>query len=100
MRAATAATALRLLEADPAQDLVFSDMVMPGRMNGMELAREIGRRWPDLPIVLTTGFSEAAAQARDQGFRLLMKPYRMEAMAEMLAAARQERARSRSPAAG
>ncbi len=66
-------------------------MVMPGRMNGMELAREVSQRRPDLPVVLTTGFSEAAAQAREQGFRLLMKPYRIEALANALEAARKER---------
>ncbi len=66
-------------------------MVMPGRMGGMELAREVSRRRPDLPVVLTTGFSEAAAQAREQGFRLLMKPYRIEALSSALEAARKER---------
>ena len=91
LRAASAAGALRLLEAERDFLLVFSDMVMPGRMGGMELAREVSRRRPDLPVVLTTGFSEAAAQAREQGFRLLMKPYRIEALSSALEAARKER---------
>jgi signal transduction histidine kinase/ActR/RegA family two-component response regulator len=90
-RAASAASALRMLDAERDFILVFSDMVMPGRMNGMELAREVSQRRPDLPVVLTTGFSEAAAQAREQGFRLLMKPYRIEALASALEAARKER---------
>ena len=90
-RAASAAAALRQLEAIPEVELVFSDMVMPGRMNGMELAREVSRRRPDLPILLTTGFSEAASQARDHGYRLLMKPYRIEALAAALEAARRSR---------
>ncbi len=91
LRAASAASALRMLDAEQDFILVFSDMVMPGRMNGMELAREVSHRRPDLPVVLTTGFSEAAAQAREQGFRLLMKPYRIEALANALEAARKER---------
>ncbi len=91
VRAATAAAALRLLDTEQDLLLVFSDMVMPGRMGGMELAREISRRRPGLPVVLTTGFSEAAAQAREQGFRLLMKPYRIETLASALEAARKER---------
>ena len=91
LRAATAAGALRLLESERDFVLVFSDMVMPGRMGGMDLAREVSGRRPDLPVVLTTGFSEAAAQAREQGFRLLMKPYRMETLATALEAARKER---------
>ena len=90
-RASTAAAALRQLDAAPDLELVFSDMVMPGRMNGMDLAREIARRRPGLPIILTTGFSEAATQARDQGFRLLMKPYRIEALASALEASRRLR---------
>ena len=91
LRAASAAAALRVLEGEQAFVLVFSDMVMPGRMSGMDLAREVSRRRPDLPVVLTTGFSEAAAQAREQGFRLLMKPYRIETLASALEAARRER---------
>jgi CheY-like chemotaxis protein len=96
-RAASAAAALRQLEATPELELVFSDMVMPGRMNGMELAREVTRRRPDLPVLLTTGFSEAASQAREQGFRLLVKPYRIEALAAALDATRRAR-RSSAPA--
>ena len=91
VRAATAAAALRVLETDRDFELMFSDMVMPGRMSGMDLAREVSRRRPDLPVVLTTGFSEAADQAHEQGFRLLMKPYRIEALAAALEAVRKAR---------
>ena len=45
---------------------------------------EIRRRYPALPIVLTTGYVEAAADARDQGFGLLLKPFSIEALAEAL----------------
>ena len=90
-RTASAAAALRMIEADPEFDLVFSDMVMPGRMNGVELAREIANRRPDLPVLLTTGFSEAATAAREHGYRLLAKPYRMEALAGALEEARRDR---------
>jgi len=64
---------------------------MPGRMNGMELAREIARRRPNLPVVLTTGYSEAATAARREGLRLLVKPYRIDDLASALEAARRER---------
>jgi|GEM_PF-315855 len=84
-RAPSAAAALKMLDAGPGPDLVLSDMVMPGRMNGMELARQIGRRRPGLPVLLTTGYSDAAEQARAQGLRLLMKPYRLQALADALA---------------
>ena len=71
-------------------DLVFSDMVMPGEMDGIQLAREIRKRKPELPVVLTTGFSEAAAAANEDGLRLLVKPYRIEQLAAELQAARND----------
>ena len=83
-RVSSAAAALRTIAAEPDFDLVFSDMVMPGRLSGLDLARELARLRPDLPVVLTTGFSEAAASAAEQGWRLLVKPYRMEALAATL----------------
>ncbi len=86
-RANNAAAALEVLVRAPEVDLVFSDMVMPGDMNGLALAEEIATRRPDLPIVLTTGYSNAAASAAAKGIRLLVKPYRMEALAEELQAA-------------
>ncbi|MGE5501155.1 MAG: ATP-binding protein [Ignavibacteriales bacterium] len=88
-RAENAAKALKLLDAKPF-DLVFSDMVMPGEMDGIGLAREINSLRPVLPVVLTTGFSEAAAAAGQEGFRLLVKPYRIEQLAAELQAARND----------
>jgi CheY-like chemotaxis protein len=85
--ARSAAMALEALQAGRKVDLVFSDMIMPGEMDGMALAREIARRRPDLPIVLTTGYSEAAATATAEGLRLLVKPYRLEVLATELDAA-------------
>jgi signal transduction histidine kinase/ActR/RegA family two-component response regulator len=96
-RAPTAAIALRVLERERGFELVLSDMVMPGRLSGIDLAREIARRRPDLPVILTTGFSEAAAAAREEGWRLLMKPYRLDALASALDAARRGR-RQTAPA--
>jgi signal transduction histidine kinase/ActR/RegA family two-component response regulator len=87
VRAAAAAAALDTLGLDDKFDLVLSDMVMPGDMNGLELAREISRDRPHLPIVLTTGYSAAAAMAGAAGIRLLLKPYRIEALAAELQAA-------------
>ncbi|MES2342591.1 MAG: ATP-binding protein [Pseudomonadota bacterium] len=83
-----AVAALRRLEAGPPVDIVFSDLVMPGEMDGIALAREIGRRWPRLPILLTTGFSPAVAAAAQEGLALLTKPYGISALASALQAAR------------
>jgi signal transduction histidine kinase len=86
-RAAGADQALQTLGADPAVDLVFSDMLMPGEMNGLDLAHEVMRRRPDVPVVLTTGYSAAATSAAEEGIRLLPKPYRIDALAAALQAA-------------
>ena len=85
-RADCAQAALEALDREGGFDLVFSDMVKPGEMNGIELAREIGRRRPGLPVLLTTGFSEAAAAATADGLRLLVKPYRIDRLAAELEA--------------
>src|SRR5690606_25696968 len=58
-------------------DAVFSDVVMPG-MGGLALARELRRQRPQLPVILTSGYSEAIAEGGDQGFAFLAKPYSAE----------------------
>ncbi|MDP2260770.1 MAG: ATP-binding protein [Caulobacter sp.] len=83
VRAETAPAALALFEADPAFDLVVSDMVMPGGMDGLTLARTLHDRAPTLPILLTTGYSAAAAAAGSE-FPLLLKPYRLEDLDQAL----------------
>ena len=74
-RAGNANDALAILQERHGQfDLVFSDVVMPG-INGVELAREIRQRWPQLPVVLTSGYSHVLADERSHEFELLQKPY-------------------------
>jgi len=65
-------------------DVVMSDIMMPGGTSGLELAREIRRSHPALPIVLPTGYVEAASDLEDGEFNLLLKPYTIEALAEAL----------------
>ena len=64
-------------------DAVFSDVVMPGK-NGVELAQEIKRRFPNLPVVLTSGYSHVLAQEGSHGFELLQKPYSAEQLSRIL----------------
>jgi PAS domain S-box-containing protein len=79
----SADAALRLLEDGAKIDLVFSDIVMPGPIDGVGLAREIRSRYPDLPVVLTTGYSDAA-QAAPPNLRILRKPFDTEALRDFI----------------
>ncbi len=59
-------------------DLVFSDVVMPGKLNGVELARKIGQHYPATKVLLTTGFADNTIECTDcagQRFAVLAKPY-------------------------
>ena len=46
-------------------DVVFSDLIMPGEQDGLDLARAIRRQWPQLPVILATGFNEAATRVTE-----------------------------------
>jgi PAS domain S-box-containing protein len=81
---ATSAAALDALANARTIEAVFSDIMMPGGRSGLDLAREIRKRHPRLPVVLATGYAEAAASLEDGEFRLLLKPYSLEALADAL----------------
>ena len=80
----SAEAALGALANARAIDVVLSDIMMPGGVSGLELAREIRKRLPKLPVILMTGYVEAAARMEDGEFSLLLKPYSLEALAEAL----------------
>jgi len=79
----SAEAALKLLDAGTKIDLVFSDIVMPGTIDGVGLAREIGARYPSLPVALTTGYSDAAIAA-PPSLRILRKPFDAEALKDFI----------------
>jgi signal transduction histidine kinase/CheY-like chemotaxis protein len=81
VEARDARAALEALERDPTIAMVLSDIVMPGPLNGLELARTLRRRRPDLPVLLATGYSQYAAAAASDGFGLVEKPYRRTSLA-------------------
>ncbi|HWB51448.1 MAG TPA: ATP-binding protein [Stellaceae bacterium] len=102
IEAASGPAALDVLAAQPAVDLVFSDIVMPGRPNGLELARMLLTQRPDLPVVLTSGYN---SRYDDPGETLplvefIHKPYHQAALSVRLRTALQKRssnATSRHP---
>jgi CheY-like chemotaxis protein len=81
--AANADEALQLLSDGVGFDVLFSDVVMPG-MSGVELGEEVRRRYPDLPVVLTSGYSHVLAEEGRHGFELLQKPYAAEDLSRIL----------------
>ncbi len=81
----SATAALNALANGCKVDVVFSDVMMPGGMNGVELAREIRVRALGVPVLLTSGYAEAAQQsAAAEGVNVLAKPYRLEDLAASL----------------
>ena len=65
-------------------DLVFTDIVMPGR-SGLELASDIRAHWPTLPVLLATGYSEELVLQARRGFPILRKPYKRDSLATAIA---------------
>jgi two-component system, NtrC family, sensor kinase len=76
--------ALAALEDDPSIDVVFSDIVMPGGRSGLDLARYLRQRRPDLPVLLATGYSRVAQEAVAEGFSILTKPYGIDDLVKAL----------------
>jgi len=85
--AANAAEALALVEAGNEFDLLFTDVIMPGTMNGRQLATELQTIKPGLKVLFTSGYTENAIIHHgrlDTGVLLLAKPYRKSDMARMI----------------
>jgi len=83
-RVPNAQEALQQIEGGAPVDLMFSDIIMPGGLNGIELAHEVRRRRPELPILLTTGYG-GRGETEVQGFKVLRKPYDRDELGAALA---------------
>ena len=72
--------ALELLDGNNRIDLLFTDVIMPGGMNGLQLAERVRERRPETPILITTGYMEElpSPTGRTQPLDVLSKPYRQE----------------------
>jgi len=86
--AASAQAGLDLIEREGDIDLVFSDILMPGGMNGLQLADLVRRGHPGIRVLLTTGYSSSAQDAVRRGFAVLQKPYDLAALERALREAR------------
>jgi CheY-like chemotaxis protein len=69
---------------DDGIDLVFSDIVMPGKMDGLALAQAIREKYPRLPVLLATGYSDTLRKV-SLGFQILRKPYEIHELSQALA---------------
>jgi CheY-like chemotaxis protein len=74
------------LSCDHSVDLLFTDIVMPAGMSGIDLARHASRLWPDLKILLSSGYAREANQWRSArgDFPFIAKPYRSTTLGEKL----------------
>ena len=90
IEAGSASEALKLCKAQPdAVDVLFTDVRMPGSMDGLELARKVHERWPWMIIVISSGNLSLRGEDLPDGAKFLPKPYDMRrgigAMREMAA---------------
>ena len=87
LSAANAAEALAVADGGAQFDLLFTDVIMPGKMNGRQLADEMAKRRSPLKVLFTSGYTEDAIIHHgrlDPGVLLLTKPYRTPELARML----------------
>ena len=73
--AANADAALRVLEAQAGVHVVFTDVQMPGTLDGLGLAQEVRKRWPRTGVVITSGRSQPGGSDMPDDCRFIAKPY-------------------------
>jgi PAS domain S-box-containing protein len=84
--ATSASAALQLLASGEVIDLVFTDIVMPGGLDGLALSQRIKEEYPDVAIVMTSGYAKAG-QPLEAGLPILRKPYQLQTLARTIRAA-------------
>jgi PAS domain S-box-containing protein len=88
LSAASGEQALALLEDGAEVGLLFTDVIMPGGMNGLELIDKARRLRPGLPVLVTTGYmDDLPERGRSTDLKILPKPYRHETLLEQVQAA-------------
>jgi CheY-like chemotaxis protein len=84
VEAANADDAIEILEARPDITVVFTDIQMPGSMDGLKLVRAVRGRWPPIKIVATSGLVDVGEKDLPEGGRFLPKPYHARQLAALL----------------
>jgi CheY-like chemotaxis protein len=84
VEAANADDAIEILEVRRDITLVFTDIQMPGSMDGLKLAQAVRGRWPPIKIVATSGLVDVGEKDLPEGGRFLAKPYRSEQLADIV----------------
>jgi len=77
LEAESAIEALAILESGAAVAVLFTDVNMPGRLNGLDLARVVHERWPAVRLIVTSGGGQVAPEDVPEHGRFLPKPYRL-----------------------
>lgn len=84
LEAENAAGAIKVLEDDVNIQVIFTDVDMPGSMNGLMLAAAVRNRWPPIKIIVTSGKREIELEDLPTGSRFMGKPYQAGKLAAMM----------------
>lgn len=87
LQAGNGADALAVLDGNPGIDLLFTDVVMPGGMDGPALGREVQKRWPKIKVLYASGYTERAfvrGGKLNPDVPLLSKPFQREKLARQI----------------
>jgi CheY-like chemotaxis protein len=84
IEAGCARQALAIFETGVAVDVLFTDVNMPGEIDGMGLARLVHRRWPDVGLMVTSGRADITDDELPDAGRFIRKPYLLSKMSQMV----------------
>jgi two-component system, response regulator PdtaR len=84
IQAANAGQALEILETGVPVDVLFTDVNMPGEIDGIGLARLVHRRWPEVRLIVTSGRADIPETELPDHGRFIRKPYRLSEMSRMV----------------
>jgi len=82
--ASNAEQALRILDSGVTVEVLFTDIEMPGALDGKGLARAVHERWPEIRIVMASGCPEHAKEARRLGAFFIAKPYAPDKLSSLI----------------